>query len=440
MSVPSLVRRRTARPATPLGRRPRHPVFAEVRGGSARWVALAVCVVEALTMAAKADFWQGSWAETRYQLHIGAAMLCGPLVAAAGCWQGAREHRSRMTGLRASASRSEFTQFLVVSLPVALAVVVAHTVIAALSFLATWPYVSGGRPIFVPVAADLTVLVSATVIGAVVGRLVPWRLTAPALALAVYLLLGFTDDASPVRFLSPAADNGFGDQGPVWWQPLTMIVWTGGLAAAVVCAHTFRPRWSWCAVVPLAAAAIAAAVPMVRVGEGMWPAHTRTEVCDNTTTPRVCVDAEYKGLLPQVSAALSGMTGRLKGVHPLPDRLPLPPFFVGQNVVRGELADPERFVWETGAALVRECDDGPDAYLHYAVQDWLVSNDLAESRRKADEEQARDWGDRRGLAESRATAHALSRLTSMGEDRRRVWLNRYFAAGPSCDFSKVPAL
>ncbi len=439
MNTPSLVRRRTTRPATPLGRRPRHPVFAEVHGGSARWIALVVCVVETLAMAAKADTWQGNWAQTLEGLHGVAVMLCGPLAAAAGCWQGARDRRSRMTGLRASASRSEFSQFLVVSLPVALTVVVVHTVGAALSFLATWPYAPGGSPVFAPIAADLVFLTSATVIGTVVGRLVPWRLAAPALAVAMYLVFGFTDDSSPIRFLSPAAANGFGGWGPVWWQPLTMIAWTGGLAAAVVLAHTLRHRWAWCAVVPLATA-ITAAVPMVRVGEGMWPVYPHTKVCDNATTPRVCVDAEYKDLLPQVSAALSGMTRRLKGVHPLPDRLPLPPLFVGENVVRGELAEPQRFVWETGSALIPECDDGRDAYLHDAVRDWLVSNDYAESTRKAFEDNARDWGDRRWLAESRATADALSRLTSMEEDRRRVWLNRYFAAGPSCDFSKVPAL
>ncbi|WFB07801.1 hypothetical protein LRS74_12665 [Streptomyces sp. LX-29] len=436
---PSLVRRQAPRPVTPPARRLRHPFFAELRGGLALWVALVMCVAEALYMANAADYWQGSWAETRQYLHTTAVMLFGPFAAAAGCWQGARERRSRMAELRASGARGEFAQFLVVAVPVALAAVVGHAVAVTGSQLATWPYVPGGRPIFAPVAADLVFLAGVAVIGTVVGRLAPWRLAAPALAAVTYLLLAFLADVdSSARFLSPAADDGFHAE-PVWWQPPAMMAWIGGLAVAAALAHTLRPRWSWVAVVPLAAA-VAAAVPMARTGEDMWqlPDHMRKQVCDDSR-PRVCVEAEKKDLLPKVSAALSGITGRLEGVDHLPDRFQLPQLYYGQSVVRGGLAEPEQFAWEAASMLLPDCENRPDEHLHNAVRDWLVSNDLSDRRRNDYEQRVDKEGDRQSVENARARARALSRLTSMDEDRRRAWLGRYFAATRACS-GKVPAL
>ncbi|MFH8370644.1 hypothetical protein [Streptomyces sp. NPDC018031] len=438
MSTPTLDH--SSRTRTRPDRSARHPLVAEVRGGPARWIALVVSAADAVHMVASADSWQGSWPETQQELHMFAVLVLGPFAAAAGCWLGAREQRSHMAVLRACAARSAFAQFLVVAVPVALAVVAAHAVVTAGSMLASWPYTSGGRPLLAPPAADLVFLAAAAFVGVVVGRFAPGRLVPPVLAAGLYLLLGYaTFDESPARFLSPAADDGFVRAEPVWWQPPAMMVWTGGLAAAAVLATTLRSRWSWSAVVPLALAA-SAAVSIARAGEEMWhePAWARARACDDSV-PKVCVPGERRDMLPHVSAAMAGVIGRLEGVRHLPDRFPVPQLLLGQEVVRGELTEPQRLAWETTSALVPECVAEHDDPVHGVVRDWLVSNDLSESRRKAMEETAREWGDR-GIDAMRAESRALSRLTAMDDDRRRAWLSRYFKAVGSCDTQAVPVL
>ncbi|KUJ69669.1 hypothetical protein ACZ90_10130 [Streptomyces albus subsp. albus] len=440
MSAPTLDRRSGTRSPRPA-RRARHPLLAEVRRGPARWIALAALAVDALQMVKATDSWQGGWAQTQHQLHMFAVLVLSPFAAATGCWAGAREHRSHVAELRACGTRSRLAQFLVAAVPVAFAVVVGHAVTTAGSLLASWPYTSGGRPLFGPIAADLVFLASAAFIGAVVGGLAPGRLTAPALGIGLYLLLGCpTDSDSPARFLSPAVGEGYYQMVPVWWQSPAMMLWAGGLATAAVLVRTLPRRWSWSAVVPLALAVVGA-VPIARAGEDMWHQSpwARTSVCDDSK-PKVCVRGDQKDLLPQVSAALSGVIGRLEGVRHLPDFGTMG-FMIGQDVVRGELTDPQRFVWEfTATLVVPECDPPLDGYVHEAVRDWLVSNELAESRRTLQAKRAYKDHDEKAIAYNRAWARGITRLAAMDDDTRRAWLSRYFKAVGSCDAEGVPAL
>ncbi|AJT62679.1 hypothetical protein T261_0991 [Streptomyces lydicus] len=311
MTAPPVVRPPAVRTPRPV-RWAHHPLRAELRGGPARWAALAMSLTLLLPLAAKSAYWQGSWYETQEHLHTAAALLGGPLALAAGCWQGGREQRSRMTELRASAARGPLAQFLMTALPVMLGGLAGYAVIVCGALLASRPYVSAGRPLVGPLAADAVFLAAMTMAGTVAGRLWRWRLAAPTLAVCAYVVLGVpTYQSGAVRFLSPATFQS-GAALPVWWQPLAMAAWTGGLASAAVVAHTVR-RHRYTAVLPLALA-VAAAVPVVRTGEDMWhrdPLGER-QVCDDST-PRVCVNTLDGGLLPQVSRALSGVTRRLHG-------------------------------------------------------------------------------------------------------------------------------
>ncbi|MEU9118413.1 hypothetical protein AB0C96_00875 [Streptomyces sp. NPDC048506] len=452
MSTPTLSRPSVAGTPQP-DRRTRHPLYAEVRSGPARWAALAAFLTPALSLAAKAAYWQGSWGHTQLQLHIAAVLLGGPLAAAAGCWQGGREHRSRTTELRVSGTRGPLAQFLVSAAPVVLGVLAGYVLAAAGALAATWPYVSSGRPHASLPAADAMFLAAMTMGGMVVGRLVRWRLAAPALAGLAYVALALpTHQKSALRFLSPATTHGGGDALPVWWQPLAMAAWTAGIAAAAVLAYAARRHWY--AALPALAIAAAAAVPLMRSGEDMWhldPAG-KAEVCDDSS-PRVCVNALNRGLLPEVSRALSGITSRLDGVANAPTRFEdlhraprsgeaeLPTLSLGQSVVRGALAEPEQFAWEAAAALTsRDCDTFPTQRTDDAVRDWLASNSLSERRRQTAEETAREWGNATATADAQAGARALSHLTAMRDDQRRAWLGRYFATAGRCDVSGVPAL
>ena len=436
------------------GRPPRHPLYAESFAGLAPWAALAVAGTLLLSLGVLSERWQGSWEQTQSQLQAAVTLLAGPLAAALGCWQGSRERRSRAAELRLSVARSPLAQFAIVALPVVAGVLVGFVVAVAGTLLASWPYTSAGRPLFAPLLALAVFLASLTVIGVVVGRLARWRLTAPALAICLYASLGALSHTSgPARHLSPASSFESAGTVPVEWQPLAMACWTGAMGLAVVLGYAARRRRF--ALLPLAAAVLAV-VPLVQTGEELWRPGplVNAQVCDDST-PRVCVRAEQRGMLPAVSAELSGLVGRLEGVphaprsfvdlsrEPRKGEVELPELFIGQSVVRGELAEPERFVWEAAAAVasLRQCrDDAEDLRTEGAVLDWLASNDLSERRRDTSARSALRQGDAEWIAQTQASARASDRLTSMPEERRRAWLGRYFAARDNCDSREVPKL
>ncbi|KUM80461.1 hypothetical protein [Streptomyces curacoi] len=440
-------------PAGVPARASRHPLRAEFRRGFAPWAGLALLLTLAVALAASSAQWQGGWAETRERLHTTAQLLGVPLALAAGCWQGGRERRRRTEELMATAVRGGLARFLAAALPVVCWVVAGYAVAAALAMLATGLYATGDRPDLVAPVTDAVALASGALAGHALGRLLPWRLTAPLLAVAGYVVLGVVayDSRGPLRHLSPIGYASDTDV-PVWWQPPAMTVWTGGLAAAVVLAYAARRRFT--ALLPLAAATAAGAL-LVQTGEGLWhtnPAAGR-QVCDTSTTPQICVNGRYEELLPQVTDALSGLTGRLDGVQnlpvrftdlpgePGPDEAHLPMITpLGWSVVRGRLTDPQQFAWEAGQALYGriECDEavGPrvaavdDAVVHYLAP--------SPAERRFDELAAE--GDAAARAELRDRLDARARLKAMGDEERRAWLSEYFASAGTCDPSEVPAL
>lgn len=416
-----------------------------------------------MPLVSKAAFWQGSWAQTEYELHTVTTLLGGPLAAAAGCWQGGREHRRGTAELRASASRGALAQFLTASLPVAAGLAVGYLAASAGALLASWPYTSAGRPQPSAHLADALYLVALALVGHAAGRAVRWRMAAPLLAVCACVVLGVPSyqEKAQARFLDPALQYGTGEDLPVWWQPYAMTLWICGLAAAVVLLCAARRRARPLALLPVAAAC-AAAVLIVQSGPSMWredPA-ARRETCAGTAL-RICVTAVHRDLLPQVTAALGGIAGRLEGVENAPARLndlaagparpgdgALPEFFLGQSVVRGRLADPEQFAWEVGTELADgSCaisdGDGDGRFLHTssAVQDWLISSSLSERRRASDESASRRYGTAADVASDKKGRAALDRLTSMEPGSRRAWLGRYFAATwATCHRTEVPAL
>ncbi|WP_330349774.1 hypothetical protein [Streptomyces sp. NBC_00582] len=429
----------------------RHPLRAEAMRGFAPAAGGAVVLTLGAVLAATADRWQGGWVETRSELHAMLLLLL-PFAAAAGCWLGGRERRRRTEELWESVVRGPLARFLASAVPLALWLVAGYAVTAAGASLATWPYARGDRPYLDLLPVDVLAVAAASVSGQVVGRVVAWRPAAPLLALAGYAVLGLSvaSDDGADRFVNPALPVGHGEI-PVGRQPAAMAVWVAGLATAAVLAYAARRRWT--ALLPLAAA-VAAGGLLVQTGDGLWrtnPVENR-QVCDTSTTPQVCVNARYGALLPQVTAALSGITGRLEGVRNLPvrfeDRLGAPragevqlPMLtpLGSSLVRGRLTDPGQYAWEAVAMLRGRGDCGtldPRVSLaDDAVEHYLAPSPAEEYFDRLD---ARGDEERRaGLAERRA---ARERLASMGADARREWLSAYFAAAGDCDARKVPAL
>ncbi|WP_432170681.1 hypothetical protein [Streptomyces sp. 1222.5] len=435
--------------STPAARRHApHPVRAEAVRGFAPFAGAAVLLTSGVMLSGKADRWQGDWGTTAALLHT-ALLILVPLAAAAGCWQGGRERRRRTEELWATAVRPPLTGFLASALPTAAWVAAGYLAGAALALLACWPYALGGGPHLGLLPGDTVALVSASLAGQVLGRVVPTRLAAPLLALAGYVGLGLLSwsPAGSSRELSPARLVG-DTQLPVWWQPAAMAAWTGGLALAVVLAYTARRRVT--ALLPLAAA-VAAGVLLVQTGDGLWRHDplTRHQVCDTSTTPAICVNARYAGLLPQVKEALSGITDKLAGVENLPerwddlpggpdDRAHLPMVTpMGWSVVRGRLTDPRQYAWEAVAALEghEECDDPRVLEL-----DELVEHYLAPSPAESHFDDLHRHGTKAMRAEQRRTEAARARLAAMSGKERRAWLSAYFATAGSCDAEGVPAL
>ncbi|MDH6623451.1 hypothetical protein M2271_001238 [Streptomyces sp. LBL] len=434
--------------------RPHHPLRAEVVRGFGPWAGAAVLVTVAVALGASARQWQGGWAETREHLHTVAGMLGVPLALAAGCWHGGRERRRRTGELMATAARAPLARLLASGLPLMLWVIVGYAVAVLLAWLATWYCATGDSPYVIAPLTDAAVLASAVLAGQVVGRLVAWRLAAPLLALGGYVgigMLAYGSGTNSYAPLSPGVD-GMPDSVPVWWQPLAMAAWAGGLAGAAVLAYAARRRAV--ALLPLAAA-VAAGTLLVQTGEdALWRTGplARRQVCDTSTTPQICVNARYEGLLPQVRKALSGLTGRLEGVQNLPvrfedrpgaparDEAQLPTLTpIGWSVVRGELTDPQRYAWEAGMLLYgrSECDRADPRWdpVDSAVEHYLAPSP---EEKYFDDLLAGNGAADRARLNARTAARA--RLEAMGEDERRAWLSEYFATTDQCDGSGVPTL
>lgn len=429
-----------------------HPLRAEWVRGFAPWAGAAVLLTVGVTLWAKADQWQGGWSETAGQVHS-TMLITLPLAAAAGCWQGGRERRRRTEELWGTTVRPPLTRLLVAALPVAVWVAVGYLLTVASAQLATWPYAQGDRPHLTLVPGDTVAVAAGALAGHVVGRAVPTRLAAPLLAMAGYVGLGIvtTNRSASGRALSPTISPLHGGL-PVWWQPWAMAVWTGGLAVAAALAYAARRRVT--ALLPLAAA-LAAGTLLAQTGNGLWHADpiARRQVCDTSTTPAVCVNARYAGMLPQVREALSGVTGKLEGVRNLPVRwadrggaprageAQLPPITpLGWSAVRGRLTDPELFAWQAAGALEGyDCPERTPTARELRAEDAVESYLAPTAAQKAfDEDDAR--GDTARRAELRERRAARARLAGMDERTRREWLSAYFAARADCDTKGVPAL
>ncbi|WP_406501112.1 hypothetical protein OHA04_13370 [Streptomyces sp. NBC_01590] len=416
----------------------------ELRRGIAPWTGLAVALTLLVPMWSKAAQWQGSWGTTQSELHAAAALLGGPLVAAAACWQGGREHRRRTTELLLSVPRSRLAQVTTAAAPIALWAAAGYLLALGVVFAATAPYTGAGGPSLAVAVTDLGLLLSIGFVGFVVGRLVRWRLTAPVLAVVLYVLLGAPGymEASG-RFLSPGEQYQLGWSVPVWWFAPVMLAWTGGIAAAVLLAYAARRRLS--AVVPLALAVAAGAV-IASTGAGLLrddPTATR-KVCSAPApgTPQLCVKAPDAPVLPSVSAALAGMFSRLEGVpgapvgyvdsmfRPKGGEAVLGSATRGWSVTRNRLTDPQAYASNTVLTLVsRDCPGGSRTSDREAAERVELTDDAVRTWLAGDDS---PWD-----PEARPL---VTRLEAMPDADRKVWLGRFLAALKSCAPAEVPAL
>ncbi|MGW3631277.1 hypothetical protein ACWD7F_14095 [Streptomyces sp. NPDC005122] len=441
-----------------------HPLRIEFGRGFAPWAAAALLLALAWALAATASQWQGSWGDTTGRLSTASGAIGVPFALAAGAWQGGRERRLRMTELRATTPRPPLAQLLTAALPLACGSAAAYLVAVAGALLACAPYASAGGPVPTVFVGAALSLAACTLLGHVAGRVMPWRLTAPALAICGYVLAGASTlhSWSGLANLAPAHLRLQGDADlPVWWYPLVSALWAAGLAATAVLAHSARRRVT--ALLPLAAS-LAAAALLLHTGDGMLRDNplAHRQVCDDSTTPHVCVNATRPDLLPEAVRVLSGVTDRLKGVQNVPvrfedlprrphgDEVELPLLTpLGWWSVRGKVIDPQGYAWQGALNLVRvrpECGRTPSARrlqaTDGAVLRWLAPRSAWQVDRERSVASARERHDTGETARFHAEDTAYAHLTAMTDAERRSWLGRYFATAGQCDPgpSGVPSL
>ena len=163
----------------------RRPLSTELRRGVGIWAALPLAVAMVAVALAHPRDWASDWYGWAYYLRT-ALIVFGPLVVAAAAWQGGRERRRGMVELLGSASRSPLQQASASVASPAVWSLVAFTAAAGAMAAVTASYAAYGRPPVLLALSAAAAVVMFAALGFVAGRLVPWRVTAPLLAVAAY--------------------------------------------------------------------------------------------------------------------------------------------------------------------------------------------------------------------------------------------------------------
>ncbi len=278
----------------------------ELRRSVALWAALVIAATGAFVLFASNEPY-GSW----MQLVISSRdimQLTWPLALAAGAWQALRERRSRMEELLATTPRPRWQRVLPVATAMAIAAVAAYLVMLG-STAGHLRHIEGYFSLgAIPlIALGALAMVGAVWLGQAIGRLLPFPLTAPMLAvlgfvaLAVSPMIVAQDSRDPGTFLLFPYLQGPRDG---WYAPqmlssqanLSQALWFAALAAtglAVFAAS--RPRTRMAALLPVllgAAIAIPAMPPTLSVA---W-------VDDRRAAELVCTDDEPEVCIPRLHA------------------------------------------------------------------------------------------------------------------------------------------
>ncbi|MEU4562190.1 hypothetical protein AB0F72_27720 [Actinoplanes sp. NPDC023936] len=249
-----------------------------------------------------------------------AGILLGPLVAAAGAWVGSRERRLRVDELLTVVSRPRWQRDLTAVAALVVAVTAGLIPVLAVIAAPVFPALSygGGRWPLLGLLALLEFLTCLS-IGFAAGRLLPYRWTAPIVALVVYVaavvpVYTKSSIGQLVPMTLPGGDGQrlrltVGVQAAVWF--LACIV------ALLTLAGARRRAW---ALLP-AVLAVAMAVPLSTLpyrfnGNSYTAAWTEpdpvalTLVCTDDA-PKVCVQRVHEALLPAVTQVVRPVLAEL---------------------------------------------------------------------------------------------------------------------------------
>lgn len=427
----------------------------EVRRTGAVWIAAVLSSIGVVLLFAKQppfqqyNDWSSTWADAAGWLSV-VSLVLGPLVGTAAAWVGGRERRARLGELIDSTPRPAALRLLATWAGMVVGVLGGYLAYAAVVAAAIAPAVSyaGGRWEGAWWLVGLG-WVSCAGIGYGAGRLVPGRLVAPAVGIALYVgcgSLGYANGAwiqlAPVAQLPTLG----GYRLAAWVIPVASV-WLLSLTATCLVLALCR-RWIW-ALLPAALAA-AAALPLTLVGTGSqsyagasWikpdPAATR-RVC-TVDEPTVCVFAYHAGLLPAITPVARRMlasTSKLVALdraveadnrhRALAGALPLPDLSGHFRAFHSGLADSAQIRQDAAFALAAPgCRSSQAAEAFYSNNAAQDANDVALSLLNGEPVQP--------LADPNATA--LLRNLAGDPVAARAWMAKYLDAAGNCD---VPVL
>lgn len=440
-------------------------LLTEVRRGFAPLALAAVAIVGLAVLFNETEDWTGRWYGLAGHVRLGLIVLV-PLALAAGTWQGGRERRRRIDELLASTPRPVWQPTVLRWGGVAAGACGGYVVVWAVCavFVARVATYSGGGWWW-QVLAGVVALGAATAVGFGIGRVVPWRVTAPIAGLAAYVgigVLSYVDGDDGRLWLSPAIQYAAeGAYLPASFHAL-QTVWFAALGVSVLVLVGARRRWI--ALAPVAAAAATGLAIATGPGHDRWqedPAALEPVCADGT--PEVCTTRENSFLLDDFVPVAREALSRWDGVNGGPIRAEALPYdglrqdhddtlavtLRPYTSWQGELS----LTGEWGASLVNDLAKGalPPVFACYSGSDdeiWTAVDDVSQVASLWAGAEPRGAGvvDASGVQRSgeemgpSPAGRAADRLASWSEADQRHWIERYMAAAGSCDLMKLDEL
>ncbi|NED96739.1 hypothetical protein G1H11_15625 [Phytoactinopolyspora alkaliphila] len=430
-----------------MNRTTRRVLRTELLRGAAPVAAAGVLLAGFLIMGAFAGDWagwSGRWTPLAASVRL-SLMALGALVAAAAAWQAGRERRRRTSDQIGSTSRPGWQPFVVGWASVTLGSSVAMLVVVGACAALVAPVASygGGGWVWMIVVA-FPGLAALSALGALLGRLIPSRLVAPVVAVAVYLpMVGVVDGAGPgvTRWLAPVLSPydapGYTIDAAV---SLAQFVWFSAVAGTAIMLIVTAQRWL--IVVPAG----------IAVGAAAWLASSSPQwevdraavelVCTEDGSPEVCLTRLNSFLLDDVAPLARGALAHWEGIPGAPDRAVDETAQIDHWDAEDEAS--VRLTLTSGATLSGGyAGSGARSPHGWEVIDWWPATTCAGAVTEQHWslfEVATAWGIQADAWLEPDSQRYLDALMAMPAKDQKNWMGRFLAAAETCDESVLATL
>jgi hypothetical protein len=310
----------------------------ESRRTVATWLAPPLAVIAWLSVSGTVRNSVFYWPEASATI-ARTAVLAGPFMAGVAAWMAGRQARSRLGDLLETTPRPDFARDLVAWLATTTWGLLAYAALGGYLAARAWRAAEWGGPDPWLIGAGALATVAYAAVGYALGRALPYRLTAPLLAVGTFLaqyLLAYADRLGALpgraRFLSPAAN---------WWSsvwfgalprilPAQVLFFAGltGLSLALLAWGLRRWRSLPAALATLLSFTLTvggAGYAMVRTPANLTPLVETAPllsyepVCSADPFP-VCVHPSARERLPELSRQANAILAPLVGLRGFPPR------------------------------------------------------------------------------------------------------------------------